>query len=1200
MGWQFWIDRGGTFTDVIARQPDGTLVSTKLLSENQQAYEDSAVEGMRRLLGVSEDEPFPRDAVDVIKMGTTVATNALLERNGEPTVLAITRGFGDALEIGTQHRPDLFALDIRRPPPVYKSVIEVPERVLVNGNIDTPLDESAVASALQSAFDQGFRSLAIALVHADRFPDHEQRVADLALRIGFTQVSASHDVIALMRLVGRGDTTVADAYLSPVLRRYVDRVIDLTNGTRTLFMQSNGGLIEGQKFRGKDAVLSGPAGGIVGMARIAEDAGFNEIIGFDMGGTSTDVSHYAGTYERTQGTEIAGVRLRAPMMNIHTVAAGGGSQCIFDGLRFRVGPESAGAAPGPASYRQGGPLTITDCNVVLGRIQAQHFPKVFGSSGTEALDVNTPRQLFESMAKDTEKQLGERTTVEELAEGFLKIAVENMANAIKTISVQRGYDVQDYTLVSFGGAGGQHACAVADLLGIKRILIHPLAGVLSAYGMGRADLRILKQKTVARTFAPSLFGHLSAAISALCEDAATELYAQGVPENSVETITSMLLRYDGSDTTITVPAENLSHAADLFTKRHAQLFGFVQPDKTLIVEAITAEAIGGADRHQPTESKERQAAPAQPRERIKLWADGEWKDAPVLHREEMSFGQVVHGPALIVETNSTTFVDSEWQAESSDQDNLILTRHEPLSNTPAIGTAADPIMVEIFNSLYMAIAEQMGATLQNTAHSVNIKERLDFSCAVFDEAGGLVANAPHMPVHLGSMGESVRAVVERHGTTISSGSAFITNAPYNGGTHVPDVTIVMPVFPNGEDRPAFYVAARGHHADIGGITPGSMPPQSSSIDQEGVLFDAEVALEDGRLLEDDLLSALQDNPYPARNPDQNLADIRAQIAACTTGASELLRVIDQYGLYTVKAYTQHVQDNAEEAVRRAIEALTDGAFSIKTDDGGTVSVTVSIDSTAREAHIDFTGTSEQRPTNYNAPSAICRAAVLYVFRTLVDDSIPMNEGCLRPIRITIPKGSMLAPEHPSAVVAGNVETSQIICDALYGALGRLAASQGTMNNLTFGNSTHQYYETICGGSGAGPGFNGAHAVQTHMTNSRLTDVEVLEWRFPVLVEDFRIRQGSGGNGQYRGGDGVIRRLKFLEEMDVSILSGRRETRPHGLGGGEPGLSGRTWVERGDGSRDELGFSDHTTVRNGDSVVIETPGGGGYGTPKHDA
>ncbi len=1200
MGWQFWIDRGGTFTDVVARRPDGTLTSTKLLSENKTAYEDSAVAGIRHLLGVGDKEPFPNDKVDIVKMGTTVATNALLERRGEPTVLAITQGFGDALTIGTQHRPDLFALNIVRPPPLYSHTVEIRERVLANGDIDTPLDEGAVAEALQAAFDDGYRALAIALLHADRYPEHERQVADIAREIGFSQVSASHDVIPLMRLVSRGDTTVADAYLSPILRRYVDQTITLTNQTPVLFMQSNGGLVEGQKFRGKDAILSGPAGGIVGMAGIAADAGYDNVIGFDMGGTSTDVSHYAGSYERTQDTTIGGVRLRTPMMNIHTVAAGGGSRCIFDGLRFRVGPESAGASPGPACYRQGGPLTITDCNVLLGRIQPNHFPRVFGSSGADPLDTATPKKLFEQLSDEVNEKLGECKPPEALAEGFLAVAVENMANAIKTISVQRGYDVAEYTLVSFGGAGGQHACAVADALGMSRILIHPFAGVLSAYGMGRADLRVLKQQTIAHPLEKPYFAKLNNALSGLRERARAELCAQGVPKDEVATTDTLLLRYEGSDTTIDVPADNLNAAAADFTDRHAKLFGFVQLDKTLVVEAITCEAVGGGD-HTPhafkTTRPESDSLPAAGH--VRLWAGGGWTEAPVIQRDAMPLGDVLKGPALVIDANSTTFVDCGWQAESTPGGNLVLTRHESPEKTVAIGTSADPIMIEIFNSLYMAIAEQMGATLQNTAHSVNIKERLDFSCAVFDHRGGLVANAPHMPVHLGSMGESVRAVIAKHRATMTRGQAFITNAPYNGGTHLPDVTVVMPVYPEGEDAPAFFVAARGHHADIGGLTPGSMPPDSTSIEQEGILFDAEIVLDKGALQEGMIHRTLTDNAYPARNPQQNLADIRAQIAACAKGSDELLRMIGTYGLDTVKAYTQHVQDNAEEAVRRVISVLKDGAFRGATDEGGTVAVTISIDKDNREAHVDFTGTSEQRKSNYNAPAAICRAAVLYVFRTLVDDPIPMNEGCLRPINITIPEGSMLDPVHPAAVVAGNVETSQIICDALYGALGRLAASQGTMNNLTFGNATHQYYETICGGSGAGPGFRGADAVQTHMTNSRLTDAEVLEWRYPVVVETFGVRRNSGGEGAHRGGDGAVRRIRFLDDMNVSILSGRRKTAPHGLAGGHPGLPGRAWIERPDGTRKDMEFSDRADLRRGDIIVVETPGGGGYGPPKSD-
>ncbi len=1195
MGWQFWIDRGGTFTDVIALRPDGTLTGTKLLSENPRAYQDSAVEGMRRILKLGPDDGFPHDDVDVIKMGTTVATNALLERKGTPTVLAITRGFADALVIGSQHRPKLFDLHIERPAPLYSATIEIGERVRADGQLETPLDEGGARRDLEDAFKQGFRSIAIALVHADRFPEHEKRLGKIARDIGFTQISTSHEVIPLMRLIGRGDTTVADAYLSPVLRRYVDQVTRLTEGSRILFMQSNGGLTDGNVFRGKDAVLSGPAGGIVGMAGIASRAGFDKVIGFDMGGTSTDVSHYAGIYERTHDSMVAGVRLRAPMMSIHTVAAGGGSQCIFDGLRFRVGPESAGASPGPACYRQGGPLTITDCNVLLGRIQPDYFPKVFGDHSRDAIDRGAAESLFKELASRVRDARGSSPGIEELAEGFLALAIENMANAIKTISVQRGYDVSSYTLVSFGGAGGQHACAVADALGMDRVLIHPYAGVLSAYGMGLADLRVLKQQTVALPLNEGSFGAIADICEALTRDAEQGLLDQNVAPDEITSVSTLLVRYEGSDTTLDVPAGDLERARGAFNEKHNQLFGFVQTEKSLIVEAISAEAIGGGSTlaAEPLpEAVTREVGST----RARVWVAGAWQEIDVYIRAELTIDESVTGPCLIVEANSTTFVESGWRATCTPRRDLLITRAEARTEHTAIGTGANPITVEIFNSLFMAIAEQMGATLQNTAHSVNIKERLDFSCAVFDGAGALVANAPHMPVHLGSMGESVRAIMRAHKRQMKPGDVYVTNAPYNGGTHLPDVTVVMPVYIDRHTQPTLFVAARGHHADIGGISPGSMPSGSTSIDQEGVLFDAVKVASDGQFLEKDVRAILLKSAYPARNPEQNIADLRAQIAACVKGARELQKMVDQFGYDTVVAYTQHVQDNAEEAVRRVISALDSGSFTAPLDEGGQVCVSISIDRDKREAHVDFSGTSEQRPTNYNAPSAVTRAAVLYVFRTLVDDDIPMNEGCLKPIRISIPAGCMLDPAYPAAVVAGNVETSQIVCDAMYGALGRLAGSQGTMNNLTFGNEEYQYYETICGGSGAGADFDGTDAVQTHMTNSRLTDVEVLEWRYPVIVDGFSIRRDSGGTGCHHGGNGAVRRIRFLENMDVSILSGRRTTEPHGLSGGEPGKAGRTWLERNGGGIESLAFSDRAHAMAGDVIVVETPGGGGFGKP----
>lgn len=1194
MGWQFWIDRGGTFTDIVARAPDGRTVSDKLLSENPEQYDDAAIAGIRRLLHLEGGEALPADQIDSIKMGTTVATNALLERQGTPTVLAITRGFADALFIGTQNRPSLFDLDIKRPDVLYSDVIEIEERLFCDGATETPLNETRTAEDLKAAFDKGFRAIAIVLLHADRHPQHEETVAALARAAGFEQVSASHDVIPLMKLIGRGDTTVADAYLSPILRHYVQQVEGQVRGSRLFFMQSNGGLTQAHRFRGKDAILSGPAGGVVSLAAISASTGLHKVIGFDMGGTSTDVSHYAGTFERTFDSMVAGVRIRAPMMQIHTVAAGGGSKCVFDGLRFRVGPESAGANPGPAAYRRGGPLTVTDCNVLLGRIQPQHFPSVFGPNADEQLDIQAVRRAFTALSEDVERSLGEAKSPVILAEDFLTLAIENMANAIKTISVQRGYDVTEYALVTFGGAGGQHACQVADALGMQRILIHPLSGVLSAYGMGMADIRDLRQKTLAVPLTTDDFDAISDALAELAEEAIAEISDQGVEKSEATLIRMVFVRYAGSDTTLSVPFGDVAEMIASFEKLHNQHFGFIQPGTPLVAETVSVEAMGGGST--PEEPVEDQPASplAAPKEHVEMVCAGKPLTVPLYDRLDLKHGHVVQGPAMIVEANATTVVEPEWQAEVTQRNDLLLSRRSERPKQAAIGTDADPVKIEVFNSLFMAIAERMGAALQNTAHSVNIKERLDFSCAVFDCDGALVANAPHMPVHLGSMGESVRAILDAHGDDMRPGDAFVTNAPYNGGTHLPDVTVVSPVFDASDQDRVFFVAARGHHSDIGGISPGSMPPHSRSIDEEGVLFDAIRIVRAEQFLEDDVRSRLESARYPARSVDQNIADLKAQLAACKKGAAELQDMIEHFGLAGVKAYTHYVQLNAEEAVRRVIAKLNSGSFEAPLDDGSTIRVAVSVDQRRREATIDFTGTSSQRPSNFNAPAAVVRAAVLYVFRTLVEDDIPMNEGCLKPLNLIIPDGSMLSPRPPAAVVAGNVETSQVVCDALYGALGRLAASQGTMNNLTFGNDSYQYYETLCGGAGAGPTFDGADAVHTHMTNSRLTDPEVLEWRYPVLVESFKVRSGSGGAGRFKGGDGVERRIRFREPMTVAILSGRRSTHPFGLSGGSDGLPGITTADRADGTTETLSYADSTDVASGDAIVVATPGGGGFG------
>ena len=1195
--WYFWIDRGGTFTDIVGRSPDGALHTHKLLSVNPEHYADAAVQGIRDLLGLPSGVPIPSAQIGAVKMGTTVATNALLERKGDRTVLAITRGFRDALRIGYQARPRLFDRHIVLPELLYEQVVEIDERVNARDEILVPFDAAGARASLQAAFDDGIRAVAIAFMHGYRVPAHEAACAEIAREIGFTQISVSHETSPLIKLVGRGDTTVVDSYLSPILRRYVDQVADELGDVNLMFMQSNGGLTDAHMFQGKDAILSGPAGGVVGAVQVSEAAGYGQMIGFDMGGTSTDVTHYNGEFERAFETFVAGVRMRAPMMQIHTVAAGGGSICSFDGARYRVGPESAGANPGPASYGKGGPLTVTDCNVMLGKLQPEHFPAVFGPDQSSPLDAEIVAQKFATLTEEIREATGYARSPAEVAEGFLKIAVENMANAIKKISVQRGYDVTKYTLCAFGGAAGQHACLVADSLGMTRVLLHPLAGVLSAYGMGLADIRALREQSVEVPLGEAVSGDVTGMLERLAEAARTEVAGQGVADDRIEMRQRLHLRYEGTDTSLEVGFATAPAMADQFAELHRERYGFTMPEKGLIVETAAVEAVGVSEEiveHSVPGARTEAFATAVAQ--VAAHMNGVSHQTPVSAREDLTPGATVDGPAIISEAVATTIVEPGWQATLSARGDLVLERVVAAARVAAIGTDVDPVMLEVFNNLYMSIAEQMGLTLQNTAYSVNIKERLDFSCAIFDPDGNLVANAPHMPVHLGSMSESIRAVIRNNAGTMVPGDVYVLNAPYNGGTHLPDVTVITPVFDDDGSEILFYVGSRGHHADIGGTSPGSMPPDSKTIEDEGVLIDNFKAVDAGHFRENDFRSLLTSGAHPARNPDQNVADLKAQIAANEKGVSELRRMVEQFGLGTVHAYMGHVQDNAEESVRRVIDVLKDGSFDYPLDNGAVIRIAVSIDRAARSAKVDFTGTSDQLDSNFNAPTAIARAAVLYVFRTLVDDDIPMNEGCLKPIEIIIPPRSMLAPEYPSAVVAGNVETSQAITDSLYGALGVMAAAQGTMNNFTFGNERQQYYETICGGAGAGPDFDGTSAVHTHMTNSRLTDPEILEWRFPVLLESFEVREGSGGVGSHHGGDGVRRRVRFLEDMDVMILANHRSIPPYGLAGGADGATGRNWLERADGSRVEMSGTDRTRAKPGDTFVIETPGGGGFGTP----
>ncbi|MFN3764221.1 MAG: hydantoinase B/oxoprolinase family protein, partial [Aliihoeflea sp.] len=1154
--WDFWIDRGGTFTDVIGRDPDGTFHPIKVLSENPSAYRDAAVHGIRKLLGLQPADPVPAGLIDEVRMGTTVATNALLERKGERLALVTTRGFRDALKIGYQERKHIFATEIIKPDALYDSVVEVGERVLADGTVETPLDPDALRTELLALRQEGHDAVAIGFMHAYKFPAHEIEAARIAREIGFGQVSVSHEVSPLIKLVGRGDTTVVDAYLSPVLRRYVAQVseeLDVARtGARVMFMMSSGGLTAADLFQGKDAILSGPAGGVVGLARTGDAAGFDKVIGFDMGGTSTDVAHFDGEFERAFETEVAGVRVRAPMMLIHTVAAGGGSILHYDAGRFRVGPDSAGANPGPACYRNGGPLTVTDANVMLGKLLPERFPAIFGPRQDQPLDVAIVREKFEEMAR----RIGDGRSAEDVADGFIRIAVANMVEAIKKISVQRGYDVTRYALNCFGGAGGQHACLVADALGMKSVLLHPMSGLLSAYGMGLADIRATRQKALGVPLddqAPAALALLGRELDAECT---SELAAQGIGEGSITRHLRAHIRYAGTDTLLAVEANypQMDDAARLragFEDVHRRRFGFIAENKALVIEAVEVEAVGGgAIEAEPSGAAEK-PSPAVPTAQTRFHSQGAGHAAGIVLRTDMTAGQFVTGPAIIIEANQTIVVEEGWQGRLTARDHIILERVKPLPARLAIGSQADPVMLEIFNNLFMSIAEQMGVTLQNTAYSVNIKERLDFSCAVFDAAGNLVANAPHMPVHLGSMDASVATAI-RENPVVNPGDVFLINAPYNGGTHLPDLTVCTPVFDADGRTIRFWVASRGHHADIGGLAPGSMSPLASTIDEEGVYIDNFKLVDKGRFREDELTQLLTGARYPVRNLVQNVNDLKAQIAANEKGVAELSRMIGLFGQDVVEAYMGHVQDNAEESVRRVLDQLPDGEFTYPMDQGCQIKVRVTVDRAKREATVDFTGTSPQRPDNFNAPAPVTRAAVLYVFRLLVQGDIPMNAGCLRPIRIVVPENSMLSPRYPAAVVAGNVEVSQAVTNCLFGATGAMSAAQGTMNNLTFGNEEYQYYETICSGAPAGPGFDGADAIHTHMTNSRLTDPEILETRFPVVLEDFHIRQGSGGRGKWNAGDGTRRTIRALDKLEFAILSGHRKVRPFGLEGGQPG------------------------------------------------
>jgi 5-oxoprolinase (ATP-hydrolysing) len=1197
-GWQFWIDRGGTFTDIVARHPDGRLSTAKLLSENPGRYRDAAVAGIRQCLGLAPGAAIPPGLIDAVKMGTTVATNALLERKGERVLLLINRGLGDLLRIGNQARPRLFDLAVRLPDLLHERVAEIGGRIAADGTELAPLDEDAARAALLAAYQDGIRAVAIVLMHAWAHPAHEQRLGALAREIGFPQVSLSHQASPLPRIVPRGDTTVVDAYLSPILRRYVEQVAAELPGVRLYFMQSSGGLAEAGSFQGKDAILSGPAGGIVGAARTAAMAGFERIIGFDMGGTSTDVALYAGEFERAFETSVAGVRMRAPMMAINTVAAGGGSILHFDGARYRVGPDSAGAVPGPACYRRGGPLTVTDANVMVGKVQPRHFPALFGPFGEQALDGEVVAAQFAALAAEIAAATGRPAEdPRRVAEGFLRVAVANMANAIKQVSIQKGHDPTRYALQCFGGAGGQHACLVADELGMETVFIHPFAGVLSAYGMGLADQTVIREAAIEAPLDPSIMDHLAERLNRLTAEGAEALRRQGAAPDRIRARHRLHLRYAETDSFLPVPFAPLPDALAAFTELHRQRFGFATPERPVLVEACIAEvtAAGEAVTEAPLSSR----PPGEivtPIDTVALFAEGTEHRAPVFERTALRAGDRLTGPALIREATTTTVIEPGWAAEVTVRDHLVLRRVRPRAAARAAeAERPDPVLLELFNNLFMSIAEQTGAVLQNTSLSVNIKERLDFSCAVFDATGGLVANAPHVPVHLGAMGEAVRTVIRLRGATLRPGDVVALNNPYNGGTHLPDVTVITPVFDQAGREILFFLGSRGHHADIGGLTPGSTPPESRTLEEEGVLIDNFLLVEQGRFREAEFRALLGSATYPARSPEVNVADIKAQVAANEKGVQELQRAVRDFGLTAVRAYMRHVMDNAEEHVRRVIDRLQDGAFETRIDDGAPLKVAVRVDRAARRAVVDFAGTGPQRPGNFNAPAAVCRAVVLYCFRALVGEDIPLNDGCLKPLEIRVPPGSFLSPLPGAAVVAGNTEVSQMTCNALLAALGACASAQATMNNVIFGDDTYQYYETVCGGVGAGPGFDGWGPVQTHMTNTRMTDPEVLELRYPVRLEEFAIRRGSGGSGRWRGGDGARRRIRFLRPMQAIVVASRRTVAPHGIQGGADGAPGSQWVERSNGAVTPIpGNSGSALLGIGDVLVVETPGGGGWG------
>ncbi len=1217
--WRFAVDRGGTFTDVIAIDPRGHCRAAKLLSRSS-TYDDAAIEGIRRFLDVPTGEPLPRERVAWIRLGTTVATNALLERTGAPVGLLITEGFRDLLEIGNQQRPELFALAIKRPERLYRAVVEVPERLAADGSVVTPLDRSLLTDALQRLRQQGAESLAIVFLHAWKNPVHEKLAVELAAPFTFTHVSASHTALSLIQAVGRGRTTLVDAYLTPVLWHYARRVRRWTGEIPLHFMGSSGALLAPEGFTGKDATLSGPAGGVMGTAAVAGLTGDAAVIGFDMGGTSTDVCRYEGHLERILEVETAGIRYQTPMLHVETVAAGGGSILHFDGEKLSVGPDSAGADPGPACYGLGGPATITDANLLLGRIVPDHFPHLFGPNRDAPLDESASRARLTAIAERMKEKTGREQGIESLALGFVRIANEVMSRPIKALSVARGFDLRRHALVCFGGAGGQHAGGIARGLDIPRVRLHPLGGLLSAFGMAMAAHRRSRVETLLWPLDEPALARLVRRGAQLAETLETEMAGEpGVGgEGGFERHLQVDLRLAGTDTPLTIPFEaDLAVLIDRFQRAHRDHFGYVPPSMelelvNLRLEVVARTSDGGLGRR-PTAMATGEGAvvgpPPEPLARRSVWfhdrdGDGVAMATAVYRRSDLVAGETLSGPVLITEAHSTTVVEPGFDVTLDD--NGILTLLLRQRQRERVGTAWDPVLLELFNHRFMGIAGRMGESLARTAHSVNIKERLDFSCALFDHAGRLVANAPHVPVHLGAMGETVANLIQTRGGTIRPGDVFISNDPHRGGSHLPDVTVMAPLF-RGE-RPVFYVAARGHHADMGGTHPGSMPPFARRLEEEGVVFSNLPVVREGVFDQEAVEAVLRGGAWPARNVPERLSDLRAQIAAVQRGMRELTELCDLHGDDVVRAYMDHMRENAARAMSRALERLLAGRdawrgrFQDRLDGGERIVVSLVIDrdgSGIPRARVDFSGTSPPHAGNLNAPPAVTRAAVLYVLRTLIDGDVPLNDGCLRAITLHIPERTLLHPGAGAAVAGGNVETSQRLVDVLYGALGVAAASQGTMNNFLFGaadGSGGQYYETIAGGSGAVAGADGASGVQVHMTNTRITDPEVLEYRFPeVRLERFSLTPGTGGAGRWRGGDGVIRCFRFLAPLAITLLTQRRTTRPFGLAGGQPGAAGenRLW-RRGAERPEKLPGCWQGRVATGDVLEIRTPGGGGFG------